>query len=215
MSDRYEKLIKAINLGQIDAGVHEFKELVQAGNDVFELFDEVITPCLKSIGDRFSKLEIYLPEMMASAEVVKAIQGTYQSEFEATMQAKRAGRVVIATVYGDIHDIGKNIVASMLEINGFEVVDLGVDVPTREIVKRSKDVGADIIALSCLLSTSIPYMADLIELVRTSQGDGDLFKILIGGGPVTSEIASRISADGYGKDAADAVNQARRLLEQD
>ena len=212
----FQPLVQAIEQGRVDEGVAEAERLNAAGYKMVTIFQDAIVPCLRDIGDRFSRLELFLPEMMRAAEVVKAIHKSLDSRMEGPADGTRAGKVVIGTVYGDVHDIGKNIVASMLEVNGFEVHDLGVSVEAQEFLRRAGEVGANIIALSSLLTTSIPYMADTIELVRamqSSRADRPRFKILVGGGPVTAEIAQKIGADAYGEDAVDAVRQAKALLQ--
>jgi methylmalonyl-CoA mutase cobalamin-binding domain/chain len=146
--------------------------------------------------------------------VVKAIHSGLAENLQAgSADIQRAGKIVIGTVSGDVHDIGKNIVVTMLEVNGFEVHDLGVDTPIQEFIKRARELDADIIALSSLMTTSIPYMEDVIKLVNESEKDRDRFKILVGGGPVTAEVAEKMGADAFGEDAADAVRQVRQLLQ--
>ena len=216
VAEHFQPLVQAIEQGQVAEGVAEAERLNAAGYDMVSIFQDAIVPCLQDIGDRFSRLELFLPEMMRAAEVVKAIHKSLGGKMGGGTGGVKAGKVVIGTVYGDVHDIGKNIVASMLEVNGFEVHDLGVSVEAQEFVRRAGEVGADIIALSSLLTTSIPYMADTIELAKgagRSETGRPPFKILVGGGPVTGEIAQQIGADAYGEDAADAVRQAKALLQ--
>jgi methanogenic corrinoid protein MtbC1 len=119
--------------------------------------------------------------------------------------------IVIATVQGDVHSVGKNLVSVVLRAGGFEVHDLGVDVPSFQIIQRAKEVKADMIALSSLLTTTMPYQKEVIEDL-TSMGLRSRFKVMIGGGPVTREYAVQIGADGYGKDAFEAVEEAKRVL---
>ena len=121
------------------------------------------------------------------------------------------GRVVIGTIQGDIHDIGKNIVSMLMRANGFEVIDLGVDVPPARFVEEALKADADIIAVSALLSTSLPYVEDLVRLLR-ERGLRDRFKLMVGGGSVTREFAESIGADGYGEDAEEAVRVALKLV---
>jgi methanogenic corrinoid protein MtbC1 len=151
---------------------------------------------------------------MRAAEVVKAIHGALENSLQDGAPLEKAGRIIIGTVYGDIHDIGKNIVASMLEVNGFEVHDIGVSVEAFEFIERARAVNADIIALSSLMSTSLPYVVDTIKMVSENAADAGRFRIMIGGGPVTAEYAAKVGADAYGEDAADAVRQALALMEK-
>jgi trimethylamine corrinoid protein len=208
----FQSLATAIENGSVPEGVSEATKLNQAGFSVVDIFEKAIVPCLQEIGDRFSRLDIFLPEMMRSAEVVKAIQKALESSLGVGQSIHVAGKVVIGTTYGDIHDIGKNIVASMLEVNGFEVFDLGVSVAGPDFIRRAREANADIIAASSLLTTSIPYMADLIEQVNANESDRKRFKILVGGGPMTAERAKEIGADAFGKDASEAVVKARELM---
>lgn len=209
----YAILFQAIESGDAAAGIAETRRLLDQGIPLKDIFVEAVTPCLRDIGERFSRLELYLPDMMRSAEVVKAIHTNLKDSLQAEDGLEVSGRVVIGTVYGDIHDLGKNIVASMLEVNGFEVHDLGVDVEAHTFLERARAVEANIIAVSSLLSTSLPYVADVIEMIQASPADADRFKIMIGGGPVTADYASGIGAHAYGEDAADAVRQAFALVQ--
>ena len=214
ISATYRALAQYIEDGQVEAAVAEARRLVEADHTVAQIFHEAIVPCMTDIGDRFSTLELFLPDMIRAADVVKAIHAALADSLEGeAANVESTGKVVIGTVTGDIHDIGKNIVRTMLEVNGFEVVDLGVDVSAQDFIKRAREVQADIIALSSLMTTSIPYMEDVIELIKASESDQARFKILVGGGPVTPEVAQKMGADGFGEDAADAVRQARQLLQ--
>ncbi len=210
---KYRPLAQYIEDGMTDAAVAEARRLVEMGDTVTDIFQQAIVPCMTDIGDRFSSLELFLPDMIRAADVVKAIHADLADVLQGeAAKVESAGKVVIGTVTGDIHDIGKNIVRTMLEVNGFAVVDLGVDVAAQDFIKRAREVNADIIALSSLMTTSIPYMEDVIELIKASEQDRSRFKVLVGGGPVTPEVAQQMGADGFGEDAADAVRQARRLL---
>ncbi|HBG75232.1 MAG: hypothetical protein A2X25_12725 [Chloroflexi bacterium GWB2_49_20] len=212
ISPEYQNLINAIENGDSQEGVSEAKKLNDSGHKIEDIFEKAIVPCLQDIGDRFSRLELFLPEMMEAADVVKAIHKEMESRLEAGQKVASSGKVVIGTVFGDIHDIGKNIVSSMLEVNGFEVYDLGINVSAQDFVRRARETDADIIAMSSLLTTSIPYMSDVIELLQSNENDRKRFKVLVGGGPMTPEAAKKIGSDGFGKDASDAVKQARALV---
>jgi 5-methyltetrahydrofolate--homocysteine methyltransferase len=214
VSTEFSALIEAIQQGEKDEGVQQARQLVDGGISVFNLFENAVVPCLEDIGERFSKLELYLPDMMRSAEVVKAIQEELDDPNAVEGNSREKGTVIIGTVYGDIHDIGKNIVASMLGIHGFKVVDLGCNVAAKDFIARARDENADIIALSSLLTTSIPFMKDVVTLVQAKESDVQRFKIIVGGGPVSSEIAEQIGANSYGEDAAEAVTKIKALLEE-
>lgn len=188
------------------------KEALTAGVEPQRVFEQVIAPTLTEVGERFQRLEIFLPEMMMAADAAKAVFAVLQPAIEASKTSLTTqGRIVIGTVAGDVHDIGKNMVASMLEVNGFEVINLGCDVPPDAFLRTARDKQADIIAMSSLLTTSLPYMKDVLEVLHES-GEAARFKVMVGGGPVTAEWAQQVGADGYGKDAAEAVTVARRLM---
>jgi methylmalonyl-CoA mutase cobalamin-binding domain/chain len=208
---KYGDLVESIEGGDEEAGVAAARQLLASDVDPLDIVQEAIMPCLKDIGDRFAKMEVFLPEMMLASDVVKAVQDVLRDEFDA-VDVPTHGRVVIGTVFGDIHDIGKNIVAAVLEANGFEVHDLGVNVEPREFIKKAREVEADLIGLSSLMTTSIPYMRDVVELVKEGD-DRDRFKLIVGGGPVSEEAAGEIGADGWGENAAGAVDAVRALME--
>lgn len=213
INKKYHPLIKAINQGNQELGVKEARKLVDSGVDVVTIFDDAIVPNLSELGNRFQRLEIFLPEMMYAADVVKAIHRELEDLIKDTSVEKSSGKIVIGTAYGDIHDLGKNIVISMLEVNGFEIHDLGVGVEAVDFIRKANEVDADIIAVSSLLTTSIPYMSDVIELRDSNFQNSKDYKILIGGGPINPDLAEELGADGYGDNAAEAVMQARNLIE--
>ena len=213
MTEQYEELANKIKGGDIEGGVAISLELVKGGTKPIEIFSACIEPTLAEIGDQFSRLEIFLPEMINSAEVVKAIQKELKPYMEADQETIAKGKVVIATVSGDLHDIGKNIVKAMLEVNGFEVNDLGVDVETKTILKSARDADADIIALSALMIPSLPFVKDVIDFVEANEEARSKFKVMVGGGPVNREWAEEAGADGYGDDAIEAVDVAYRLID--
>ena len=213
MTEDYSLLEEAIRDGDIDGGKSESLRLVETGISPLDIFSGSIEPTLADIGVKFSKLEIFLPEMMESADVVKAIQEVLQPYLEADEALKiKKGRVLICTISGDLHDIGKNIVKAMLEVNRFEVKDLGVDVAPAAAIAAAKDFNADIIAFSALMLPSLPYVKDAIDFVKENEELKDRFKILVGGGPVSQKWAKKAGADGYGDDAMDAVQQALALV---
>lgn len=212
MNTIYSNLEKAIVDGQIELGVTETLKLVESGKQPIEIFTECIDPVLAMIGDKFSRLEIFLPELINTAEVVKAIQVALKPFIEADQTTLTKGKIVIATVSGDLHDIGKNLVKAMLEVNGFQVKDLGVDVSLQTTINSAKEFNADIIALSALMLPSLPSMKDVIDFVNASDELRKRFKIIVGGGSVKEEWADKAGADGYGENAIDAVQIVRSQL---
>ncbi len=169
---------------------------------------------MKEVGDRFARYEIYLPEMMMAAEAWESAMKILEPKLlESGEERKKVGKVVIGTVKGDIHSIGKNIVGAMLKMNGFEVFDLGVDIAASAFVTKAEEVGADIIAASALMSTTIPQQKNIIEHLEARGARGN-YRFLVGGGSTTQEWADSIGADGYGRTAGDAVTLALKALSQ-
>jgi len=208
MSSQYEKLENTIISGDQDGGVAEAIQLIEAGVDPLLLFLESIEPLLDDIGEKFSRLDIFLPEMVNSSKVVKAVHEAIKPYLKNPEDAASKGKIIISTVSGDLHDIGKNIVKAMLEVNGYNVQDLGVDVPTQTIVKQAREIDADIIALSALMLPSLPFVKDVVEYMEGNQK----VKVIVGGGPVSQEWADEAGTDGYGNNAIDAVALVKDIL---
>ena len=187
-------------------------EAVKSGFDPVKAIEEGLAKGIKTIGDLFEKGEIFLPELIMAAEAMKAGTQILMDEVRKRgLNVKKLGKVVIGTVHGDIHDIGKNIVISMLEASGFKVIDLGVDVPTEKFVAKVKEVKPDILAMSALLTTTMTKMEEVIKALEKENLRGKV-KVMVGGAPVSEEWAKKIGADGYGADAMEAVVTARSLL---
>jgi 5-methyltetrahydrofolate--homocysteine methyltransferase len=181
------------------------QESVDAGCDVAEILMESMIPAMAEIGDRFSRNEAYVPEMLIAARAMQAGLDILDPLLQAAGH-KPIGKVAIGTVKGDLHDIGKNLVAMMLKGAGFEVVDLGVDCDV-EKYREAVEGGVQVILLSALLTTTMPYMKEVVEGLKDSDA-----KILIGGAPVTQAYAEEIGADGYSDDANTAVKAAKTAL---
>jgi corrinoid protein of di/trimethylamine methyltransferase len=169
-----------------------------------------LTPGIREVGDRFGRLELFLPEMVLSAKAMQAAVAILEPHFAAEDAAKKA-TVVIGTVKGDIHDIGKNIVKALLQVNGYKVIDLGRDVALTDFIDVAEKEGAAIVGMSGLLSTSLPLMRDTIRLMHDDEVR-EKYKVLIGGGPTSQEYADKIGADGYADTAYEAVLLCNRLL---
>jgi methylmalonyl-CoA mutase cobalamin-binding domain/chain len=165
---------------------------------------------MRIIGDRFEAGEYFLSELVMSAEIFKGAMAVLGIEHDAPAAATR-GTVVLGTVSGDIHDIGKNIVAGVLRANGFKVVDLGVDVAAAAFAEAARDNDAQVVALSCLLTTAFPAMSETIDVLET-KGLRDRVKVMIGGGPVTPNLAGKLGADDVGASAQDAVDLAAKYV---
>jgi 5-methyltetrahydrofolate--homocysteine methyltransferase len=179
-----------------------------------DFFREVFSPAMAQIGGRFGRLEIFMPELVTSAEVAKEVseQVIQPLVSEGDGGSLKRGKVLIASVKGDMHDIGKNMVVLMLSVNGFDVIDMGVDVGPREIIDRARETNADIVGLSSLMTTSMPYMKEVVELVE-GFGLKDDFAVIVGGAPITPEYSEQIGADAFGRDAIEAVDKCVALVE--
>jgi methanogenic corrinoid protein MtbC1 len=212
MNSEYQSLSDAIHAGDKESGINEALALVNSGKKVLEIFIECIEPTLVDVGDQFSRLDIFLPELMNSASTAKAIQEVLLPYLADESSQAKKGRVVICTVSGDLHDIGKNIVKTMLEVNGFELRDLGVDVPAMGVIKAAVEFNADIIALSALMLPSLPSMKDVIDILRENEKYKGRFKVMVGGGPVSLDWAEKAGADAYGDNAIEAVKVAHALF---
>jgi len=186
------------------------REALAAGADPLALVNEQMIPAMAEVGRRFECEEYFVPELLLAARAMKASLELIRPLL-AERGAEPVGRVIIGTVKGDLHDIGKNLVASMLEGGGFEVIDLGADVTPERFVSAATEKKADIVALSALLTVTMPSMKTTIEALRAA-GIRERVKVLIGGAPVTEDYAAQIGADGYGANAASAVPLARKVL---
>lgn len=214
MDKFYDELLKCVLDGDEDTAVEITKAQIEAGTDPLDIVQKCLVPILDDVGEKFSRLEIFLPDLIMSADVAKAVKDEIRSHLMASSAgADSAGKVVIGTVQGDVHDIGKNIVATLLEVNGFEVIDLGNDVAPYAFIESAKRENADIIALSSLLTTSMPYMVDLLKNLN-GLGVRENYKVIVGGGPVSADWAQSIGADGYSNDANEAVELCKKMMEE-
>lgn len=187
------------------------EELIKTDIDITEAIETGMSPAMEEIGRKFQSGEMFLPELQLSAYVFQAAMDILHPKLsEAKQKVKPRGRIVMGTVKGDIHSIGKTLVCTMLKTAGLEVIDLGVDIPTFTFLEEAQRNEADIIGLSALLTTTIPQQREVIEALN-SQGLRERFQVIVGGAPVTQEWANEIGADGYGGNAAQAVELVKRL----
>ena len=206
----FENLYQAIIKGDIRTAVSETQSAVDGGSDAQKIVDQGLIAAMDEVGDNFSKGKLFVPQMLRSAKAMQACMDILKSHFqEGEMTTK--GNVVIGTVKGDLHDIGKNLVAMMMEGAGFTITDLGVDVSPETFAQKVKEINADIIAMSALLSITMPSMKSTIDELQKA-GIRDRIKVMIGGAPVTEKYAQEIRADSYAPDAASAVTSAKKLL---
>ncbi|MBI5503600.1 MAG: corrinoid protein [Deltaproteobacteria bacterium] len=196
--------------GDAQATVAAATEAVAAGVSPSAILTEALIPAMEEVGNLFACGEYFVPELLMAARAMSAAVEVLRPSL-VTSGYEAAGTVVIGTVQGDLHDIGKRLVAMMLEGSGFDVVDLGTDVAPEQFIAAARDSGAAIIALSALLSTTLPAMQSTVEALRAA-ALGDTVRVIVGGAPVTDEFARRIGADGYAPDAPGAAALARRLV---
>ena len=209
MSDPAE-LYDAILTGNAQKAEEVTKAAMEAQADPNELVQKYMIPAMDEVGKRFECNEYFVPELLIAARAMKTSLALLTPKL-AEIGAKAAGQVVIGTVQGDLHDIGKNLVASMLEGGGFQVTDLGVDVPADRFLEEVKDKDGAIIALSALLTTTMTQMKAVVQALEEA-GLREKVKVIIGGAPITQQYCDEIGADGYSDNASAAVGLARELV---
>jgi 5-methyltetrahydrofolate--homocysteine methyltransferase len=209
-----EKLLEEIKNTVITGKHKEIEALVQkaiqAEVNLDDLIDNALIAAMDVVGDRFAKSEIFVPEMLVAALAMKKGLDILKPLLK-DQEAQSKGKVILCTVNGDIHDIGKNLVAMMLEGAGFEVIDLGVDVTVANVVDKVAEIQPQVLGLSALLSTTMPEMENVIKHLQT-KGLREDVKVMLGGAPLSAEFAQKIGADAYGQDAAEAVTIARGFI---
>ena len=209
MSKDYSELVcAALQQFDVEAARRAAEQAVAAGADARAII-EAATQELRALGDRFHNFEIFLPHLILAGDAMQAVLAVLEPTLPQDQRAKKP-KIVLGTVEGDLHDIGKNIVMSMLNVEGFEVHDLGKDVSVERFISKAEEVGADIIATSSLMTVTMPTQRQLEEALKR-RGLRGKYQTMVGGGPTTREWAETIGADGWGKDAAEAVATAKRL----
>lgn len=187
------------------------QKIIEAKIDPLQVMNQTIAEAARELGDKFESGEIFLPHLVMAGDVMARVSELLESTLEeGAIEQMGVKTIVIGTVQSDVHSIGKDIVAMLLKANSFKTVDLGVDVPCEEFVRQAKARSADVIALSSLLTTTMPFQREVIQILEAMEERGN-YKVLVGGGPVTGGWAEEIRADGYGKDAVEAVVTAKRL----
>jgi trimethylamine corrinoid protein len=207
-----ERAKKAIIDGDSDAAAACAREWLACGGSPLDLIDGALTPGIREVGDLWERGDYFLPELVSSAEAMKAAMAILEPGAAGEGAQSRGPIAVIGTVEGDIHDIGKTLVASMLRANGFKIFDLGVDVSPGRFLDTAREKGAGLVCLSALLTTTMTGIKDVIRLFQ-SEPLGGKVRFLVGGAPVTREWAREIGADGYAANAVEAVAAARELME--
>ncbi len=206
---QFQKIQTGILEGKLDDVIAGVKTALESGNSADEILNQGLIPAMDEVGRLFENGDYFVPEMLIAARAMQGGLGIIKPLLVES-GIEPVGKVIIGTVKGDLHDIGKNLVAMMLEGAGFEIIDLGTDVPAERFVDAVKE-GADIIGLSALLTTTMPAMESTIQAVEAA-GLRDQVKILVGGAPVTDAYAQKIGADGYSPDAGQAAALAKKLV---
>ncbi len=200
----------AIVNGDATAAVDEARNLLAAETEAVCIVSDGITPAMAEVGRLFEECEYFVPELLMAARATKEVFHLLRPVLAKT-GVKPRGRVILGTVQGDLHDIGKNLVAAMLEGGGFEVTDLGVDVPPQKFIEAARANSADIVGLSALLTTTLPAMKNTVEAFSRADIRQQI-KVIVGGAPVTRSYADSIGADGYAENAAGSVQLALQLI---
>lgn len=203
-------LVDAISNLNNKAALEEVKARIARGDDP----QQILADCrqgLEEVGRRFETREYFLPELIASAKLLEKITEILKPELLKTATEESSGKVIIATVKHDIHHVGKNLVASMLSASGFEVTDLGVDVAPAEICRKIEELQPQIVALSCLMTTTIDSMEETIREIARA-GLRDRVKVIVGGSPLSAKVAAEVGADAFGADAREAILKCRELV---
>jgi 5-methyltetrahydrofolate--homocysteine methyltransferase len=201
-------LAEAVINGDMNGAMQITMQAIAEKMPAGQILNEGLIAGMDKIGVRFKNNEVYIPEVLIAARAMKMAMAILEPEL-VKAGVKPVGKLVVGTVQGDLHDIGKNLVAMMMKGAGFEVIDLGVDVASEKFVERAKAAGAQLVGMSTLLTTTMPSMEKTLKAIK---GSGLKIKVMVGGAPVTQNYADRIGADGYAPDAASAVDLAKRLI---
>ncbi len=208
----YEKLAQAVIDGEVDDVIELANQALDDGLDPLTCINEGLTKGIQRVGELFSSGEYFLPELIIGADVMKAGLDILEPAMLADQKREVAGKVVLGTVKGDLHEIGKTLVGTMLTANGFQVIDIGVDKSSADFIAAIKEEEATIVGASALLTTTMLQQKELIKAIEEAGLRGQV-KIMVGGAPVTASYANEIGADGYAEDAISAVDIAFRLID--
>lgn len=212
--DKLMAMRQSVVEGAADTAATLAREALQQGGDPLEVIDHGFIPGMNYVGEQFAQRRMFLPDMLASAEAMKAAMGVLEPELKRQGGERPSqGTVLLGTTKGDIHEIGKTLVGTLLTAHGFRVHDLGVDVPSEQFAAKARELDADIVGVSALLTTTMAGQRSVVE-VLAREGLRPKVKIMVGGAPVTRRWAEEIGADGYGKDAITAVSLAKTLMEK-
>lgn len=210
-AELFQEMAQSIIDGDSEVAVTLAQRAVETGVDPLEAIANGFVVGVNKVGDAFACGEAFLPELVMAGEAMKAAISTLEPEMQRRGTERQIlGKVVLATVEGDIHEIGKSLVGTMLSASGFQVFDLGVDVPTPRIIAKVREVNANLVALSALLTTTMVKQKEVVDTLNQEGLQGKV-KVMVGGAPVTRDWVQKIGADGYSEDAIGAVNVAKQL----
>ena len=212
IKELYQAMAQSVIEGEPEEAARLAQQGLEAGLEPLAIIEQGFAAGIKVVGELFAKGEYFLPDLVIGAKAMEEAMAVLESELRRRQETRRTyGKVVIGTVQGDIHEIGKNLVATLLSVNGFEVLNLGVDVPDETFIAKVKETGANVLGMSALLTTTMPAQGRVIQALEEA-GIRDKVKVIIGGAPATQSWADEIGADGYSEDAVGAVALAKRLL---
>lgn len=213
-NELFQEMAQSIIDGDSDVSAELARRAVDQGINPLEAISEGFVRGVNKVGEDFAKGDAFLPELVMAGEAMKAAVAVLEPELaKRGTERTMLGKVILCTVEGDIHEIGKTLVGTMLSSAGFKVFDLGVDVPVMKVVEKAREVNADIVAMSALLTTTMVHQKDVIEALEDI-GIRSKVKVMVGGAPVTKEWVKQIGADGYSEDAIGAIKVAKQLLGQ-
>ena len=213
IEENLEKLSNLVVEGDTDGAKSIIKDLLKSGSDPLKIVENGLTKGIRVVGERYGRGDLFLTELLLSAETMQDGMKILAPEIQKqNKELKRTGSMVIGTVAGDIHDLGKNIVIALFSANGFDVVDLGVDVPVQKFIDKVKELKPNILGLSALMTTTIPKQQEVMNELK-SLGIRDDVKVMVGGAATNKVFANEIGADGYAENAIDAVSIAKQLIE--
>ena len=210
--ESYQAMAQSVIEGEPEEAARLAQQGLAAGLEPLVIIEKGFAVGVKVVGELFAKGEYFLPDLVIGAKAMEEAMAVLESELHRRQETRRTyGKVVIGTVQGDIHEIGKNLVATLLSVNGFEVFDLGVDVTDDTFIAKVKDTGANVLGMSALLTTTMPAQRRVIQALEEA-GIRNEVKVIVGGAPVTQSWADKIGADGYSEDAVGAAALVQRLL---
>lgn len=214
MEDILKKISELVAEGEAEEAVELVGQALDQGIDPLTVLNDGASKGMDIVSDLYSNGEAFLPELVLAGDAMSEVIELIFSKMDAKSAAEsKVGTVVIGQAKGDVHDIGKNVVSALLAVNGFEVHDLGIDVPVKKFLEAAQESNADIVIVSTLLTTSLPYLSDTLQYIADT-GHRDEWYYAVGGGPVTPEFAKKIGADGWSRTAFDCVEMCKKLVSE-